>query len=182
MEPSAALGALEVGPRDPAGSVRCTSRFPRSCDRSLLSVLRADDATSQTFPHSQVPPRASQPTPSPVSRDRRMALQYLADSNGWLSFAHSTPTLFVTAEDEDFDVETLRAWRDEGFHVKYVPMGKGGKTYVSTLHQLGDGMGIGERYAIVGTAPSSLSTVQPRRPRVSASFPASSTAAPAARH
>jgi hypothetical protein len=83
-----------------------------------------------------------------------MALQYLADTNGWLSFSHSTPTLFVTAEDEEFDVETLRAWREEGFLVKYVPMGKGGKTYVNTLHHLGDGMGIGERYAIVGTAPS----------------------------
>ena len=82
-----------------------------------------------------------------------MALQYLATSNGWLSFTHSTPTLYVTAEDEDFDVETLRAWRDEGFNVKYVPMGKGGKTYVNTLHHLGDGMSIGERYAIVGRTP-----------------------------
>ena len=83
-----------------------------------------------------------------------MALQYLADTNGWLSSPHRTPTLFGTAEDEEFDVETLRAWREEGFLVKYVPMGKGGKTYVNTLHHLGDGMGIGERYAIVGTAPS----------------------------
>ncbi|KAF1994565.1 NTF2-like protein [Amniculicola lignicola CBS 123094] len=78
-----------------------------------------------------------------------MALQFLATSNGWLSFDHSTPTLYVTAEDEEFDVETLRAWREEGFLVKYVPMGKGGKTYVNTLHHLGDGMSIGERYAIV---------------------------------
>lgn len=79
-----------------------------------------------------------------------MALQYLADSNGWLSFNHSTPVLYITAEDEDFDVETMRAWRDEGFIVKYIPMGKGGKQYVNALHHLGDGMGIGERYAVVG--------------------------------
>ncbi|KAF2247202.1 hypothetical protein BU26DRAFT_343759 [Trematosphaeria pertusa] len=78
-----------------------------------------------------------------------MALQYLATSNGWLSFDHCTPVLYVTAEDEEFDTETLRAWRDEGFNVKYVPMGKGGKTYVNTLHHLGDNMSIGERYAIV---------------------------------
>jgi hypothetical protein len=83
-----------------------------------------------------------------------MALQYLADNNGWLSFRHSTPTLYVTAEDDEFDVETLSAWRAEGFNVKYVPMGNGGKTYVNTLHHLGDAMGIGERYAIVGTSPS----------------------------
>jgi hypothetical protein len=83
-----------------------------------------------------------------------MALQFLADSNGWLSFSHSTPTLYVTAEDEEFDVETLRAWREEGFIVKYVPMGQGGKTYVNTLHHLGDGMSIGDRYAIVGITPS----------------------------
>lgn len=81
-----------------------------------------------------------------------MALQYLATSNGWLSFDHCTPVLYVTAEDEEFDTETLRAWRDEGFNVKYVPMGKGGKTYVNTLHHLGDNMSIGERYAIVGMA------------------------------
>lgn len=79
-----------------------------------------------------------------------MAQQFLADSNGWLSFSHSTPILYITAEDEEFDVETMRAWRDEGFIVKYVPMGKDGKAYVKTLHHLGDGMGIGERYAIVG--------------------------------
>jgi hypothetical protein len=76
-----------------------------------------------------------------------MALQFLSNSNGWLSFNHSTPTLYITSE---FDVETLRAWRDEGFEVKYLPMGKGGKQYVQTLHHLGDGMSIGERYAIVG--------------------------------
>ncbi|KAH6644842.1 dienelactone hydrolase [Boeremia exigua] len=78
-----------------------------------------------------------------------MAQQFLADRNGWLSFKQSTPTLYVTAEDEEFDLETLRAWRDEGFVVKYVPLGKDGKAYVKTLHQLGDGMGIGERYAVV---------------------------------
>jgi hypothetical protein len=80
-----------------------------------------------------------------------MALQYLADSNGWLSFKHSTPLLFITAEDDDFDIETMKAWRDEGFVVQYIPFRKGGKQYVQTLHKLGDTLGIGERYAIVGT-------------------------------
>lgn len=77
------------------------------------------------------------------------ALQYLADRNGWLSFKHSTPMLYITAEDEEFDMETMKAWRDEGFIVKYIPMGKGGKQYVQTLHKLGENMGIGERYAVV---------------------------------
>ncbi|KAF2266502.1 NTF2-like protein [Lojkania enalia] len=78
-----------------------------------------------------------------------MAHQYLADSNGWLSFNHTTPRLYVTAEDDEFDPETLRSWSEEGFKVSYLPMGQGGKTYVNTLHHLGDGLGIGERYAIV---------------------------------
>ena len=82
-----------------------------------------------------------------------MALQYLSDRNGWLSFQHSTPVLYITSEDEEFDMDTMRAWRDEGFNVKYVPMGKGGKQYVQTLYKLGDSMGIGERYAIVGIRP-----------------------------
>jgi len=95
-----------------------------------------------------------------------MALQYLSDRNGWLSFNHSTPVLYITSEDEEFDVETMRAWRDEGFIVKYVPMGKGGKQYVQTLYKLGDSMGIGERFAIVGILPflcSRPSILFPRR-------------------
>lgn len=89
-----------------------------------------------------------------------MAQQFLADSNGWLSFSHSTPILYITSEDEEFDVETMRAWRDEGFIVKYIPMGKDGKQYVKTLHHLGDGLGIGERYAIVGQHFPSCAHVQ----------------------
>jgi hypothetical protein len=58
--------------------------------------------------------------------------------------------LYITAEDETFDIETMKAWRDEGFIVEYIPLGKGGKQYVQMLHKLGDKMGIGERYAIVG--------------------------------
>lgn len=49
----------------------------------------------------------------------------------------------------------MRAWCDEGFNVKYVPLGKGGKQYVQTLYKLGDTMGIGERYTIVGIRPFS---------------------------
>jgi hypothetical protein len=79
-----------------------------------------------------------------------MALQYISDRNGWLSFRASTPILYITAEDEEFDIETMQAWRDEGFMVKYIPMNKGGKQYVQTLYGLGDACGIGERYAIVG--------------------------------
>lgn len=61
--------------------------------------------------------------------------------------------LYITAEDDEFDIETMTAWRDEGFIVEYIPMGKGGKQYVQLLHKLGDKMGIGERYAIVGIQP-----------------------------
>lgn len=61
--------------------------------------------------------------------------------------------LYITAEDAEFDMETLKAWRDEGFIVEYIPLGNGGKQYVQTLHRLGEKMGIGERYAIVGIQP-----------------------------
>ncbi|OCL10172.1 dienelactone hydrolase-like protein [Glonium stellatum] len=78
-----------------------------------------------------------------------MALQFIANSNGWLSFNAATPSLYITAETNDFDEFTLKAWKEEGFRVKYIPFGNGGKSYVQTLHHLGDGMSIGERYAIV---------------------------------
>lgn len=93
-----------------------------------------------------------------------MAQQFLADKNGWLSFKQSTPVLYITAEDEEFDMETMRAWRDEGFIVKYVPMGKDGKAYVKTLHSLGDGMGIGERFAVVGAHPLPVPLLTACRP------------------
>ena len=82
-----------------------------------------------------------------------MALQFIANSNGWLSFNAATPSLFITAETDDFDSFTLKAWEEEGFKVKYIPFGKGGKSYVQTLHRLGGGISIGERYAIVGIKP-----------------------------
>jgi hypothetical protein len=90
-----------------------------------------------------------------------MALQFIANSNGWLSFNPETPRLYITAETDDvseFDQKTLKAWQEEGFKVTYVPFGKGGKAYVNQLHHLGDGMSIGERYAIVGTSPISITT------------------------
>lgn len=74
--------------------------------------------------------------------------------------------LYITSEDEEFDIETMKAWRDEGFIVEYIPMGKGGKQYVQTLYKLGDSMGIGERYAIVGTRPSHLPAHRRPRPAV----------------
>lgn len=83
-----------------------------------------------------------------------MAKQFLANSDGWLSWNHSTPTLYITGDDDEFDPETLRAWADEGFNVKYLPLGDAGKTYVNTILHLGDGMSIGEKYAIVGICPS----------------------------
>lgn len=78
------------------------------------------------------------------------ARQHLADSNGWLSFNHSTPLLYVTSEDDEFDLDTLQAWGKEGFIVRYLPMGNDGKAYVRKLESLGDSLSIGERYAIVG--------------------------------
>ena len=66
--------------------------------------------------------------------------------------------LYITAEDEEFDIETMKAWRDEGFIVEYIPLGKDGKQYVQTLHKLGDKMGIGERFAIVGIYSFQAST------------------------
>ncbi|KAI0804321.1 hypothetical protein GGR55DRAFT_699015 [Xylaria sp. FL0064] len=41
------------------------------------------------------------------------------------SFPRDTRKLFVTAEGDEFDEGTLRAWRDEGFEVRYVGLGDG---------------------------------------------------------
>jgi hypothetical protein len=73
--------------------------------------------------------------------------------NGFLSnsFPHSPPRLYFTAEDDDFDDETLREWREEGYEVAYVPMGRGGKVYGERLNALSRaGLGVGETFAIIG--------------------------------
>ncbi|KAI0482094.1 hypothetical protein GGR56DRAFT_684571 [Xylariaceae sp. FL0804] len=54
------------------------------------------------------------------------------------------PRLYVTAESDDFDAETLAAWRGEGFRVAYVPLGKGGDAYKARLEGLGRGVEPGE--------------------------------------
>jgi len=40
-----------------------------------------------------------------------------AGGNGFLSFNSMPPRLVVTAEDDEFDEQTLQNWRDEGMHV-----------------------------------------------------------------
>lgn len=79
-----------------------------------------------------------------------MVLQVGARGNSLVSFSHPTPRMYITAEDEEFDQETLKAWRDEGFEVAYIPMGQGGKGYVNTLQHLGDKCSVGEGFGIVG--------------------------------
>lgn len=49
---------------------------------------------------------------------------------------HSSPKLYITAESDDFDAETLAQWRNAGFRVEYLPMGKGGKAYQKQLEFL----------------------------------------------
>ncbi|CAN8099656.1 unnamed protein product [Discula destructiva] len=53
------------------------------------------------------------------------------------NFMRSPPRLLITAEDNDFDAQTLDEWRDEGFQVQYVPMGNGGEDYVNKLERIG---------------------------------------------
>lgn len=57
---------------------------------------------------------------------------------GFLSkdFPHSPPKLYLTAETDDFDELTLAEWRDEGFHVEYLPLGDDGEEYRRKLRAL----------------------------------------------
>lgn len=81
----------------------------------------------------------------------------------FLSWKGQTPVVIVSAESEDFDDYTLTAWRGEGFEVRYVPLGDNGSGYVKTLQSLGDSIGVGGSYAIVGTL--STSAIQHRDSR-----------------
>ena len=63
----------------------------------------------------------------------------------------AAPRVLVTAESDDFDDITLEELANEGFFVKYVPMGDGGREYGERLDGFTKGLGVGESLAIVGT-------------------------------
>ncbi|KAJ4394838.1 hypothetical protein N0V93_004058 [Gnomoniopsis smithogilvyi] len=74
-------------------------------------------------------------------------------------FLKDPPRLFITAEDNEFDMQTITEWQDEGFLVEYVPMGSGGEKYVERLERAGKKkLGPCESYGIVayGEAASFL--------------------------
>jgi hypothetical protein len=75
------------------------------------------------------------------------------NEQGFLSsnFPRSPPKLYITAESDDFDDLTLRAWRDEGFNVEYLSLGAGGAEYRARLASLRTQADLGpcETYGIV---------------------------------
>ncbi|KAK6078074.1 dienelactone hydrolase [Seiridium cupressi] len=71
---------------------------------------------------------------------------------GFLSddFPKTPPKLYITSEDDDFDLATVNEWRAEGFNVEYLPMGKGGKEYKLRLDGLRKvGLGPCENFGII---------------------------------
>ncbi|KAG0158705.1 hypothetical protein PDIDSM_6224 [Penicillium digitatum] len=72
------------------------------------------------------------------------------NSGGFLyNNGNNNARLCVTAETEDFDMETIRNWQEEGFDVLYLPYNGGGKDYARRLQSVKDGLGVGENYAVI---------------------------------
>jgi hypothetical protein len=72
-------------------------------------------------------------------------------SGGFLyNNGNNNARLCVTAETENFDMETIKNWQDEGFDVLYIPYNGGGKEYGAKLQSVKDGLGVGENYGVVG--------------------------------
>ncbi|KAJ6153472.1 hypothetical protein N7497_007791 [Penicillium chrysogenum] len=71
-------------------------------------------------------------------------------SGGFLyNNGNNNARLCVTAETEDFDMEIIKNWQEEGFDVVYLPYNGGGKDYARRLQSVKDGLGVGENYAVV---------------------------------
>ncbi|KAI0124982.1 hypothetical protein BJ170DRAFT_635906 [Xylariales sp. AK1849] len=65
-------------------------------------------------------------------------------------FPKNPPKLYVTSEEDEFDVETVEQWQDEGFNVEYLPLGDGDKEYKLKLDGLRkQGLGPCETFGIV---------------------------------
>ena len=59
------------------------------------------------------------------------------------------PKLYLTGDDTEPDPLTEQHFRDEGFDVRYIPLGKGGKAYREELKHLAEHLELGESYSIV---------------------------------
>ncbi|KAJ5487997.1 hypothetical protein N7530_002297 [Penicillium desertorum] len=71
-------------------------------------------------------------------------------SGGFLyNNGNNNARLCITAETEDFDMEIIKNWQEEGFDVVYLPYNGGGKDYARRLQSVKDGLGVGENYAVV---------------------------------
>jgi hypothetical protein len=69
-----------------------------------------------------------------------------------LNWNKSTPRVWLTAEDDDFDQSTIQHWADEGFEVFYLAYDKHKKKeYRDQLSHIPDKLGFGEKFAIVGS-------------------------------
>lgn len=72
-------------------------------------------------------------------------------SGGFLyNNGNNNARLCITAETEDFDMEIIKNWQEEGFDVLYLPYNGGGKDYARRLQSVKDGLGVGENYAVIG--------------------------------
>ena len=60
------------------------------------------------------------------------------------------PRLVLIAESEDFDRNTIKNWKDEGFQIMYMPFSGGKKELITHLHNVSEPLELGETYAIVG--------------------------------
>lgn len=66
--------------------------------------------------------------------------------------------LYISAESPEFDQEIISNWQDEGFKVVYLPYDTHKtKEYRAELYHLGDSLGMGEKWAIVGPLESFIS-------------------------
>ena len=63
------------------------------------------------------------------------------------------PHLVICGETEDFDEETIRQFKDEGFDTAYVGLENAGNDFINQIHRTGDTFGAGEYYGIVGKVP-----------------------------
>ncbi|CAG7955965.1 unnamed protein product [Penicillium salamii] len=71
-------------------------------------------------------------------------------SGGFLyNNGNNNARLCITAESEEFDMDVIKSWQDEGFDVVYLPYNGGGKDYGRRLQSVKDGLGVGENYGVV---------------------------------
>ncbi len=69
------------------------------------------------------------------------------------------PRLVLAANSQSFDQTIISHWQEEGFEVRFEPVGDDSKSSMRSIESIGESLETGEKYAIVSSVLSDTNNV-----------------------